>query len=213
MKAIIYSRVSSLGNRQDTTSQIEELTKVANNKGWQVVNVFSEKISGAVSNEKRDELKKAFDFAKNNGIDVIMFSELSRLGRSIKEVQKSVNWFEDNKINAWINNNECLLLTEDRKVTAYMRIIVDCLALVAETERENIKYRLNRGRELAKEKGVKMGRKSGTTKNLNDKEKKYPNAIRLIRKGYALTEVKSICESKGEKVSLSTLKRLKKEVK
>lgn len=213
MKAIIYSRVSSLGNRQDTTSQIEELTKVANNKGWQVVNVFSEKISGAVSNEKRDELKKAFDFAKNNGIDVIMFSELSRLGRSIKEVQKSVNWFEDNKINAWINNNECLLLTEDRKVTAYMRIIVDCLALVAETERENIKYRLNRGRELAKEKGVKMGRKSGTTENLNDKEKKYPNAIRLIRKGYALTEVKSICESKGEKVSLSTLKRLKKEVK
>lgn len=213
MKAIIYSRVSSLGNRQDTTSQIEELTKVANNKGWQVVKVFSEKISGAVSNEKRDELKKAFDFAKNNGIDVIMFSELSRLGRSIKEVQKSVNWFEDNKINAWINNNECLLLTEDRKVTAYMRIIVDCLALVAETERENIKYRLNRGRELAKEKGVKMGRKSGTTENLNDKEKKYPNAIRLIRKGYALTEVKSICESKGEKVSLSTLKRLKKEVK
>ena len=106
-----------------------------------------------------------------------------------------------------------MLLTEDRKVTAYMRIIVDCLALVAETERENIKYRLNRGRELAKEKGVKMGRKSGTTENLNDKEKKYPNAIRLIRKGYALTEVKSICESKREKVSLSTLKRLKKEVK
>nr|CDL67010.1 unnamed protein product [uncultured bacterium] len=213
MKAIIYSRVSSLGNRQNTESQIKELTEVANNRGWEVVKVFSERISGAKSNADRNVLNECFEFAKNNGIDVIMFAELSRLGRSIKEVQKSVNWFADNKINAYFHNNNTMLLKENGEMDKTMFIIMDCLALVAEIERENIKYRLNRGRELAKEKGVKMGRKNGTTENLNDKEKKYPNAMRLLRKGYALSEIESICKTKGENVSVSTLKRLKKLIK
>ena len=213
MKAIIYSRVSSTNDRQNTERQNNDLNKYAVNNGIEVVKVFSEKISGAKKNSERITLMEALDYAKNNGIDIILFSELSRLGRNVLEVQEVIKWFSDNKVNAFFQKENITILNESGEVSPTTTILVACLGMVAQIERENIKYRLNSGRELAKEKGVKMGRKSGTTENLNDKEKKYPNAIRLIRKGYALTEVKSICESKGEKVSLSTLKRLKKEVK
>lgn len=213
MKAIIYSRVSSIGDRQNTERQISDLNKYAVNNGIEVVKVFSEKISGAKRNAERITLNDALTFAKNNGIDVILFSELSRLGRNVLEIQEVVKWFSDNKVNAYFQKENLTILNENGDVAPMTTMLVTCLGMVAEIERENIKYRLNSGRELAKEKGVKMGRKTGTTEDLNDKEKKYPNAFRLIRKGYALTEIESICKSKGENVSLSTLKRLKKELK
>ena len=211
MKTIIYSRVSSLGERQNTESQIAELTQIAKNRGWEIVKVFSEKISGAKSNKDRDVLTECFQFAKSNQIDMILFAELSRLGRSIAEVQKSINWFGDNKINAYFKNTDITLLNEKKEITPYMRIIMDCLALSAEIERENIAYRLNRGRELAKEKGVKMGRKKGSNETQSDKKEKYPITISLIRKGLGNNDILTIANSKTEKVSLSTIKRLKKE--
>lgn len=212
MKVIIYSRVSSLGCRQNTESQIAELTQIAKNRGWEIVKVFSEKISGAKSNKDRDVLTECFQFAKSNQIDMILFAELSRLGRSIAEVQMSINWFGDNKINAYFKNTDITLLNEKKEITPYMRIIMDCLALSAEIERENIAYRLNRGRELAKEKGIKMGRKVGSKETQADKEKKYHITLSLLRKGIPLNVILSHAKERGEKVSMSTIKRLKKSI-
>lgn len=210
MKAIIYSRVSSLGDRQNTASQISELSEVAKQKGWEVVKTFSERISGAVKNEKRNVLNDCFEYAKNNNIDIILFSEMSRLGRSILQVQASIKWFADNKINAYFKNADITLLNENGEITPYMIIVLDCINLTNQLERENIKYRLNRGRELAKENGVKMGRKVGYRMTPEDYQKKYGLAISLIRKGYKLNEVQSICKSKSLNVGLSTLSTLKK---
>ena len=50
MKAIIYARVSSTTDRQNTARQIADLTKYAEYKGMEVVKTFEEKISGAKKN-------------------------------------------------------------------------------------------------------------------------------------------------------------------
>ena len=43
MKAIIYARVSSTTDRQNTARQIADLTKYAEYKGMEVVKTFEEK--------------------------------------------------------------------------------------------------------------------------------------------------------------------------
>lgn len=212
MKAIIYSRVSSIGERQNTERQISELQKYAVANNIEVVKTYSEKISGATKNEYRDVLNECIEFAKNNKIDIILFSELSRLGRSPLEIWSMVKYLVDNKINAFFKKENLTLLDESGKMLPITPVFISCLGMVAEIERENIIYRLNSGRELAKEKGVKMGRKVGSKETQEDKKIKYPVTLSLIRKGYKLTDILTIAQSKGEKVSMSTIKRLKKSI-
>ena len=210
MKAVIYSRVSSTNDRQNTERQICDRNNYANNQNIEVVNIYEEKISGATKNEKRTTLNECLSYAKESNIDIVLFSELSRLGRNVLEVIEVVKWFSDNKINAYFQKENLSLLNEKGQVAPTTTILISCLGMVAEIERENIKYRLNSGRELAKRKGVKMGRKVGSIENLNDKEHKYPNAMRCIQRGYTLADTLNVCKMRGEKVSLSTLKTLKK---
>lgn len=94
----------------------------------------------------------------------------------------------------------------------YAPILIDCLALAGQLERSSIYERLERGKKEAIANGTcKLGRKVGFRYTPEHYEKKYPHAIRLLKKGgYKLNEIQSICESKGEKIGLSTLGTLKK---
>lgn len=210
MKAIIYSRVSSSSDRQNTERQINDLRNYAIANNIDVLKEFSEKISGAKSNTERNVLNQCIDYAKNNGIDVILFSELSRLGRDVLNIMEMIKFLADNKINAYFQKENLTLLDKNGKVQPTTTILISCLGMVAEIERENIKFRLNSGRSLAIEKGVKMGRKNGSVETLNDKQKKYPITLNLLSKQYAYNDILTIAHSKGEKVSLRTIKTLKK---
>lgn len=211
MKAIIYARVSSVSDRQNTDRQIADLTKFAMSNGYEIAKVFSEKISGAKLNKERDVLIDALDYAKNNNIDIILFSELSRLGRNVLEVQEIIKWFNDNKINAFFQKENLTILDENSQISPTTNVLIACLGMVAQIERENIKFRLNSGRELAKQKGVKMGRKEGYRKSKEEKEEQYKEVISLLKKGISVANVEAICKSKGIKASTSTIKRIKKE--
>ena len=103
-------------------------------------------------------------------------------------------------------HKEGLILFRDGKVDSIMAIYISCLGFCAEKERENIYFRLSQGRELAKAKGVKMGRKAGSTKSREQKEQEYAKVIKLLRKGESLRNVAKLCD-----VSLSSVQRVKKE--
>ena len=49
-KAIIYARVSSVGDRQNTERQVSDLTRYAEYSGMTIEKVFEEHISGAKRN-------------------------------------------------------------------------------------------------------------------------------------------------------------------
>lgn len=213
MNTVIYTRVSSVGERQNTERQILDLSTYATKTNLDVVKVYEEHISGATKNANRNTLNECLSFAQENKIDIVLFSELSRLGRNVLEIIEVVKWFSDNKINAYFQKENLTLLNDNGEVSPTTTILISCLGMVAEIERENIKFRLNSGRELAKSKGVKMGRKVGSVENLNHKKQKYPIAMHCIQRGYTLIDTLNLCETRGEKVSLSTLKTLKKLIK
>ena len=208
-RAVIYARVSSAGavaDRQNTERQVESLKGYAAANGYEVVEVFSEHISGATKNADREQLNSALDFAKENSVDVVLVSELSRLGRQIWEVLESVKRCIDNGIDLYFQKENLRLFDADGNVSGIAAIYISCLGFCAEMERSNIYYRLSQGRQLAMAKGVKMGRKPGSTKSREKKEQEYAGLIRMLRRGQSLRNAAKLCG-----VSVSTAMRIKRE--
>lgn len=209
--AVIYARVSSTTDRQNTDRQLIDLQAYANSNGYKIVKKFSEHISGAKRNSERDVLMSCFQYAKDNIISVILVSELSRLSRSIWETLEAVKYCKDNCIDIYFQKENMRLFDDNGEVNAIMAVYISCLGLCAEKERENIAYRLASGRKLAIERGVKMGRKVGYRKPQEDKQQQYKEVIKYLRKGLSVANVLKCCKSDGIKVSERTIWSLKRE--
>jgi len=211
MRAVIYTRTSSVSDRQNNDRQVADLAKYAEANGIEVAEVFNEKVSGAAKNADRKVLTSCLEYAEANHIDIILCSELSRFGRAIWEVLAAVKHCVDRKINVFFQKENLRILNESGEVDAVMAIYISCLGFCAERERENIAYRLNSGRALAISKGVKMGRKVGSKKSHEQKAEQYKDVIKCLRKGYSIASTYTLCKDKGVKCSISTIKRLKQE--
>ena len=205
-RAVIYARVSSTGERQSTSRQVADLTNYASLNGIEVVEVYEEHISGAKRNEERAVLTECIDYAVTNGVEVVLFSELSRCGRAVWEVLDTIRTLKDNGINAYFQKEGLSLFSADGNENPYLAVMVSVLGVCAQMERENITYRLNSGRKLAIERGVKMGRKVGSCKSREQKQEEYNKVIRSLRAGKSVRDTAKICE-----VSVSTVQRVKKE--
>ena len=70
INAIIYSRVSSESERQDTQRQTSELKEYANRMGYNVIEIYEEKVSGFKKNEQRPIFSKMLDDINTNQIDM-----------------------------------------------------------------------------------------------------------------------------------------------
>lgn len=206
MKAVIYARVSSTTDRQNTERQIADLTKYAEYKGMEISKVFEEKISGAKKNSERPVFVEAINFCKTNKVDILLVSELSRLGRNAFEVLKTVKQLVDEGINLYMQKEQFTLLDEEGKPSMFAPIMIATLSTCAQLERENIKFRLNSGRQLYIEKGGKLGRKEGSKKTTEQKQEEYKQVLRELKRGTSIRKVAKLCD-----VSVSTVQRLKAE--
>ena len=105
----------------------------------------------------------------------------------------------------YIQNLPLCTLNEDGQPNPIAKMITAVLSSFAEIERDNIKYRLNSGRELAKAKGVKMGRKIGSVKSKVKKAEEYASVIRSLKKGKSIRDTAKLCD-----VNISTVQRVKR---
>lgn len=191
-KCYLYCRVSSVTDRQSTERQVKSLTELAETMRYDIAGVFEEKISGAKSNKERTILMECLDKAKENKIDLILFSELSRCGRAIWEVLETIKYCVDNGIDIFFQK-EGLRLFQDGKVNSVMAIYISCLSFCAEKERENIQFRLSQGRELAKSKGVKMGRPKGSCLSVEAYLVKHQEEIKYLKKHCSVRDTAKLC--------------------
>lgn len=208
--AVIYARTSSSGSlesRQNTTRQVEDLKDYANSNHLGIVMVYEEHISRTKKNEERAVLKECMEYCKQNHIDYLLVSELSRLGRNAFQVLSTIQDLLESGINVFMQKEQFTLLDKNGKPSIIAPIMIAVLATCAEMERENIQYRLNSGRAQYIRGGGKLGRKVGYRKPLEKKEQEYAEVLRLLsKKYYTLKEI-----SKLTGVSVSTVQRVKKE--
>ena len=204
--AVIYARVSSIGDRQSTDRQVKDLSDYAVYQKMEVRKVFEEHISGATKNDERPVLCEAIKYCKEYRIDVLLVSELSRLGRNAFEVLASVKDLLDCGINLYIQKEQFTLLDKEGKPSLFAPVMIATLSTCAQLERDNISFRLNSGRKQYVEKGGKLGRPAGSTKSQDKKREEYREVINLLNKGYAIRDVAKLT-GKG----ISTVQRVKKE--
>ena len=204
--AVIYARVSSIGDRQNTDRQISDLLDYVSFKNLEISKIYEEHISGAKKNTERPVLQEAIEYCKTNHISILLVSELSRLGRNAFEVLATVKDLIDSGINLYMQKEQLTLLDADGKPTMFAPIMIATLSTCAQLERENIKFRLNSGRKLYIERGGKLGRRVGSVKTTEQKKEDHKDVISYLKKGYSVRNVAKLC-NKG----ISTVQRVKKD--
>ena len=206
MNAVIYARVSSVGDRQNTDRQISDLLDYVEYQKLELSKVFEEHISGAKKNSERPVLQEAIDYCKSNSIAILLVSELSRLGRNAFEVLVTVKELIDNGINLYMQKEQLTLLDAEGKPTMFAPIMIATLSTCAQLERENIKFRLNSGRKLYIERGGKLGRRVGSIKTTEQKREEYRDIISYLKRGYSVRNVAKLTNR-----GISTVQRIKTE--
>ena len=146
MTIIGYARVSTDG--QSVEAQVEEL------KAAGATRVFHEKVSGVASD--RAALKRAI--ATVNAGDVLVVTRLDRLARSTRDLLNTLDLVAAKGAgfrslrDAWADTT-----------TPHGRLMLTVLGGLAEFERELIMVRTGEGRQRAKDRGVRLGRKPKLT--------------------------------------------------
>ena len=203
-RAVIYARVSSENDRQDTSRQITDLQKFSEAQDMKIVKIYEEHISGAKKNEERQVLTECLDYCTGNKVDYLLLSELSRLGRSTLQVLKSLERLHEAKVSVYIQNLCIYSLQPNGEVNPIASILITVLAEMGNIERANIQYRLNSGRAQYVRNGGKLGRKTGTIKSEDKKREEYKEVISLLKRGYSIRNTAKLTGS-----SISTVQRIK----
>ena len=203
-KAVIYARVSSTNDRQDTGRQIKDLENYAKSQNIEIVKIYEEHISGAKRIEERQALTECLEYCTRNSVDFLLLSELSRLGRSTLQVLRSLEILHEAKVSVYIQNLGLYTLQPDGKVNPIASIMVTVLAEMANIERSNIQYRLNSGRANYIANGGRLGRKKGSTKSEEKLKEEYKETIALLKKGYSIRNI-----AKLQGIGISTVQRIK----
>ena len=189
-KVVIFVRVST--NIQDYERQINELTAVAQNNNWIVSATFCEKISGAKKNAERKELTNMIEYVRTNNINMVLVTELSRLGRDTLQVLEVIEQFNKLGISLFIQNYHIETLNENGTINAMSQFLITILAEVARMERKTIRERVESGYKNYRANGGKVGRKEGYRKSEIDMKEQYAEEIRLLRKGISLRNISKI---------------------
>ena len=189
-KVVIFARVST--GVQDYERQVNELTAIAQRNGWNIENIFCEKISGAKKNAERKELSRMVEYVQQHKINKVAVTELSRLGRDTLQVLEVIEQFNRLGISLYIQNYGIETLTESGEVNPMSQFLITILAEVARMERKTIRERVESGYKNYRANGGKVGRKAGYRKSDSEMREQYAEEIRLLRKGISLRNISKI---------------------
>ncbi|MFW5753224.1 MAG: recombinase family protein, partial [Marinilabiliaceae bacterium] len=145
VNALIYTRVST--DKQEYERQIYELKQVAEKENYNVINVYSEKISGGKKSNERDGFNelKTFIETSNQNIHIILTWEISRFGRSFIDAINTVYYFINRNINVYTHKEKLYAFDNNGNLNSGFNVMLSLLADFAEKERETMKARSKSG--------------------------------------------------------------------
>lgn len=154
-----YTRIST--DQQSLDRQELEIERYARRNSWRV-----SRFIGATASSRRTEQQRGIDQlkagAEANEVSVILFAELSRLGRSVGEIARLIDWFVAKGVTLHFIK-ECLVLQPGGRDLS-TKVILTTFSLLAEIERDLISERTKAGLAARKAAGVRLGRPAGKSK-------------------------------------------------
>lgn len=204
MKAVIFARVSS--KKQEYDRQISDLQQVVKIRGYNLVEIITEKVSGSKRTEGRPAFQKLLTLARAGAIDNVLVTEVTRLGRNTREVVNAVEDLIEAGTNIYIHNYNLDTIVKGKR-NPVAQFLTTILIEVGRLEREFMIERTRSGLAQARREGKKLGRPFGTVKPINQflDESKNKRAAKLLRKGRSIREVSAVAG-----ISINTVLKVKR---
>ena len=150
-RAAIYVRVST--DRQTIENQVRELRQIAERRGWQVVEQYSDAgISGSKGRDGRPGLDLMLSDAKRRKFDVVMAWAIDRLGRSLVDLLHTIQELEAAGVDLYLDQQSI------DTTTPMGKLMFQVTGAFAEFERGMIRQRIHAGLKRAVEAGKILGR-------------------------------------------------------
>lgn len=200
MKAALFVRVSTKDQSYDR--QIEDLTAYAKRQRYEIVEVFTEKISGSKTGNERVALGKMLKKASNKEFEVVLVTEVSRIGRNTLEVLKAVEQLCEYGVNLYIQSMNLETITNRRR-NPVAQMLLTMLAEFARLERDTTIERIKSGIRQARKEGKHLGRPIGTVKSDEQLKKEYKPVLRTLKQGISLRKTAKIHD-----LSLNTVRKV-----
>jgi DNA invertase Pin-like site-specific DNA recombinase len=147
-KVAIYTRVSTLDQTID--NQLIELRDYCSKMGWEIVKEYADEgLSGTLSREKRPALNSLIKDAYRKKFDSVVCWDISRLGRSMKELILFLSDMKDWDIGI------CSVRQGFDTSTSMGEIMFQFVGILSAWEREMIRERTLAGLERARRERVR----------------------------------------------------------
>ena len=149
-RAALYVRVST--DSQTVKNQIRKLRQVAERRGWDVVEVYSDAgISGAKGRNGRPGLDTMLKDARRRKFDIVMAWAIDRLGRSLSDLLDTIQHLEACGVDLYLDQQAI------DTTTPMGKLVFQLTGAFAEFERTMIRQRIKAGLKRAVAQGVKLG--------------------------------------------------------
>ena len=157
LRAAIYARVSTpqqaAEDKDSMTSQVCDLTAIAQTHGWQIVGVYEDPGITGETVEGRPALMRLLADVEAGKVDVVMVRDLSRLSRDYVAKAKVLETFRKAKVRLWAGSG--LQDLGDLQGELFAHLLSD----FASYDKKSLVQRMQRGRRAAAAKGkVAVGR-------------------------------------------------------
>jgi len=199
---VILVRVST--SKQENSRQAYELQALAKSKGWQVVEVCEETVSGSANIEDRPALKRVLELAAAGAIKKVLVHEVSRIARRPSVAMTFVEMLEAHCVSLYWHAQSIETLLPNCKRNPAAAIMLALLSEMARAEKDTLRERILSGLAEARRNGRKLGRPEGSRIERADFLKKHGDVIRLLKNGQSVRNTAKI-SSKGA----STVQRVK----
>jgi len=156
----ILVRVST--QKQETARQLTELTHYAATKGYSVIEVCKETVSGDADADARHGLKRVEELAEAGKIRKVLVHEISRIARRNSVAHQFVEKIEQCGVSLYWHSQNVETLLPNGKRNPAASIMFALLAEMARSEREGLRVRIASGLAEARRQGKTLGRPTGS---------------------------------------------------
>jgi DNA invertase Pin-like site-specific DNA recombinase len=147
----IYLRVSTTG--QTVENQRQELLRVAEQRGWQIVEGYVDRgISGSKGREERPAFKRLAKAAAAGKLDMVAAWSIDRIGRSLQHLVEFMEELKQQGVGLYLHQQNV------DSSTAAGKAMLSMCGVFAEFERSIIIERVNAGLARARAQGKTLGK-------------------------------------------------------